>query len=540
MYPQYDDMSDKDLAGKLHAKFYSDMPDDEFNSRVGLKEEPKQQPKGKEEDNSNFALETVKNIPDSAKRAVKDMAQPFIHPIETAENIANLGKGVMQELGLMKGSESKKYPEAVGKFLMERYGGKDEILHTLKTDPVGMALDISTVLSGGETALARVPGAIGKVGEVAGTVGRAVDPLVGAGKAAKAAAKPAGKLAANIVGGLGTRTGPESLEIAYEAGREGGQAGKAFREHETGAVPKEEIVTDAKKAVTQLRDERGKAYREGMKDVKADTTVLSFDEIDKAVDKIDKVASFKGQNTAPATEAIRGQVKDIIDEWKQLPAKDFHTPEGLDALKQKINSVRKTIPYTAEHAQERLVADEAYHAVRQTIIKQNPAYAHVMKGYEEASDLIDEMERTLSLNKKGTIDTQLRKLQSVLRDNVNTSYGRRRELAEFLVDSGAPNLLQKIAGQTLSTLPPRGLGGLGASIEAVGALTSGNPKAALYALPILAVASPRVMGDLSYFLGTLARNGEKFPLRATAQSTFQAGRFDEMRDLLVNIVQHSL
>lgn len=35
-YPQYQDMSDADLAGALHKKFYSDMPVAEFNAKVGL------------------------------------------------------------------------------------------------------------------------------------------------------------------------------------------------------------------------------------------------------------------------------------------------------------------------------------------------------------------------------------------------------------------------------------------------------------------------------------------------------------------------
>ncbi|WEZ84643.1 hypothetical protein P6U16_08745 [Rhizobium sp. 32-5/1] len=36
-YPQYEDMSDEALAGALHAKFYSDMPEDEFRSKIGLR-----------------------------------------------------------------------------------------------------------------------------------------------------------------------------------------------------------------------------------------------------------------------------------------------------------------------------------------------------------------------------------------------------------------------------------------------------------------------------------------------------------------------
>jgi hypothetical protein len=35
-YPQYRDMSDQQLADSLHTKFYSDMPRDEFNQKIGL------------------------------------------------------------------------------------------------------------------------------------------------------------------------------------------------------------------------------------------------------------------------------------------------------------------------------------------------------------------------------------------------------------------------------------------------------------------------------------------------------------------------
>ncbi len=40
-YPQYSDMSDGDLAGALHAKYYSDMPRAEFDKKVGLSADEK-------------------------------------------------------------------------------------------------------------------------------------------------------------------------------------------------------------------------------------------------------------------------------------------------------------------------------------------------------------------------------------------------------------------------------------------------------------------------------------------------------------------
>lgn len=43
-YPQYNDLSDDQLASALHAKFYSDMPRDEFDAKIGLGQQPEAKP----------------------------------------------------------------------------------------------------------------------------------------------------------------------------------------------------------------------------------------------------------------------------------------------------------------------------------------------------------------------------------------------------------------------------------------------------------------------------------------------------------------
>lgn len=39
-YPQYEDLNDEDLAGKLHGKFYSDLSAEDFRQKIGLPAEP--------------------------------------------------------------------------------------------------------------------------------------------------------------------------------------------------------------------------------------------------------------------------------------------------------------------------------------------------------------------------------------------------------------------------------------------------------------------------------------------------------------------
>src|SRR5262245_49470488 len=39
-YPQYSDMSDRDLSDSMRNKFYPDVPQDEFDRRIGLTPQP--------------------------------------------------------------------------------------------------------------------------------------------------------------------------------------------------------------------------------------------------------------------------------------------------------------------------------------------------------------------------------------------------------------------------------------------------------------------------------------------------------------------
>ena len=105
------------------------------------------------------------------------------------------------------------------------------------------------------------------------------------------------------------------------------------------------------------------------------------------------------------------------------------------------------------------MANEAYQAVKQTITDQAPGYAKVMKDYTQATDLLQEIQKELSLGKKGTPATALRKLQAIIRDDVSSAYGRRAELGDVLEGAGARGLKESLAGQSMSSVLPRGLRG---------------------------------------------------------------------------------
>jgi len=125
-----------------------------------------------------------------------------------------------------------------------------------------------------------------------------------------------------------------------------------------------------------------------------------------------------------------------------------------------------------------------------------------MREYTQSMDQIKEVERALSLGNKASADTAMRKLQSLMRDNVQTNYGQRVRLAKQLEEKGGQMMMPGIAGQALQSVVPRGMSQVtGGGLTGYLGLTGQLPQAATAA----ALSSPRLMGEAAYGLGTLAR-----------------------------------
>ncbi len=489
----------------------------------------------------DIASEALSNVPASALQFAKDITYPIFNPVETATALGKTVSGGVQKL-IPGEQENEQYADAFIGFFADRYGGVDNLKKTVATDPIGFLADASLVLSGGGALAARAPGVAGTVARTAGTVGKAIDPINRAVQGVKAVGRGAGEAAA-FTSGLATGVGGQSLKTAAQAGFKGGQAAEDFTANLRGKVPMEEIVADAKTALSSIREERGAAYRAGMGNIAKDATVLDFKPIENAVNKVNSVKTFKGQSLSPSTQKIREEITGAVEQWKGLNPKEFHTVEGLDALKQKIGDIRDA---TQPGTPERVVADQVYNSVKGQITKQAPEYAKVMDEYREASGLIKEMEKTLSLNDKASIDTQLRKLQSVVRNNANTNYGRRVALVELLQQQGATNILEKLAGQALSSAEPRGLARMlpAATITAGGGSIAGalaglvSPGLILPILGSLALQSPRLAGEAALMAGKAAgatasslpgRLASRVPARALGQGAFQTRALEQQR-----------
>lgn len=300
--------------------------------------------------------------------------------------------------------------------------------------------------------------------------------------------------------GLSTGAGSDAIAEAYKAGKKGNQT---FLNNMRGHVGASDVVDDVHAGLAKMQADRTAQYRSGMLDIKADKSVLNFAPIEQAVGDVKQMGSYKGVPIYQKAAGTVGELDDMVKQWKALPADEFHTPEGLDALKKAIGDIRARTQYGTA---ERVAADRVYNAVKAEITKQAPTYSKVMKDFSAATETIDEIRAALSAGKKSSVDTQLRKLQSVLRNNANTNYGNRQQLVKALEQRGEVDLMPALAGQALNSWTPRGLQQIPTTLGA-GALAATNPLL----LPSVTLTSPRLMGETAYHLGILGRYAPSAP-----------------------------
>jgi len=290
-------------------------------------------------------------------------------------------------------------------------------------------------------------------------------------------------------------------------------------------------MTDALDAVKEnirhLKEQKNSEYRSGMHDISTDKTQLAFDDIDKALNDSKKSSIYKGEIKNEKGHETYQKIRDEINNWKNLDPAEYHTPEGFDALKQKIGGIVDSLPHEEKTA--KLVGNQVYNALKDTIGKQAPTYSKVMKQYADASEEIRNVEKTLSDNNgRASVDTAMRKLQSLTRNNVNTNYGNRLNLASQLEEQGGTPFLNQLAGQSLSSWTPRGLAKVGPYVVAGSAAS--NPLS-LVALPL---ESPRLVGHGVYAGGRLAKGLSKVapylppsPVQGVALSNLAPRKKDE-------------
>ena len=461
----------------------------------------------------DVGAQAITNIVPSAIKYGKDIYEAVTNPFETAQGIGQLTNAAL--IGITpdvianwmydpnKAKQAGAVGTAVANFYKDRYGSVENFKQSLARDPVGVMGDVSTVLgvTGGAAKLATAIPQVGAEGKVAalakgiGTASEYTDPLLASGKLAAAGSS-------KVLGTL-TGVGPATVEGAAKAGFE---KDKNFLSGLRGTSG-DQALENAKFNLNVMRENRNKDYRSGMVDIKNDKKVLDFSNIDSSLEKAIGQTQFKGEVIKEGAANALSKIQEKINNWKSKDPAEFHTPEGMDFLKQQIGDILEGIPYDQKSA--RSAVGGVYSSIKSTIDAQAPTYAKVMKDYSEASDALREIEKTFSLKPGASMDTAMRKLQSITRNNVNTNYGKRTTLAQQLEQEGGRPFISMLQGEAMNSKVARGLAG---PVEGVTALSAAliNP-AFLAALPF---QTPRLVGEGAYLAGQGARVGSA-PFRAT-------------------------
>jgi len=451
------------------------------------------------------------NAPGSLYRnTIGGLLEAVQSPVQTVQNLADVVAGgvynVLPET-LQRGlnaiefnpeaqQRASKLASAVGREFKQTYTTPEGFKQTMQQDPFRVLGDVSMLASGGATATARLP----QISRTLARVSDVTNPVTTAIQATAAIPKVIGSATSNVLG-LTTGVGPEAVRTAYQSGLEGS---RAFLANIRGTVPMTDVLELAKTNLQNMELVKQAAYRADMKAIAKDKTVLDFKNIDDAINKANQITTFKGQVIKESANAALQKIRAEVDAWKKLDPVEYHTPEGLDKLKQKIGQIQEDIPFEQKTA--RTVSGGIYNSIKDEISRQAPEYARVMKEYTEASELVREMERALSLGQKSAADTAMRKLTSVMRNNVNTNFGLRLDMVRQMEQQGGNQLLPAIAGQAMSSTLPRGLAPQIAGVSAVpGVVESfmqGTTPLTLAAAPLF---SPRLIGEAGYGLGAAQR-----------------------------------
>jgi len=458
---------------------------------------------------SDVATQAYTNVPESALNFAKGLYDSITNPKQTLSSISDLMQAGLSKVVPESMIDPNAKPavargkvagQAMAEHFKERYGSAEGFKQALSKDPIGVASDISTVLSMGSGGM----GGLAKVAEIGGAT-KVAPVLRAAEKIYETGAKYTNPLtavtsAAGLVGkpalGLLTGTGSENIANAAKAGFQGD---KTFLANLRGEAPMTQALDNAKHNLNVMRQKKSQAYRSGMIDISKDKSVLDFADIDKSITDAIGDVTYHGKVVDDSAFNHLQKLEQEIADWKASHPDTYHTPEGLDKLKQRLGAINNELPPNEKNAGR--IGKNIYDSVKGTISRQAPKYAEVMADYANASDDITEIERALSLGDRASADTAIRKLQSLTRNNANTNYGNRLSLAQQLEMEGGRPFISALSGQALSSPTARGLAG---TLEGATGIASFANPAYLAAIPS---QTPRLVGEALYAGGKVARKG---------------------------------
>jgi hypothetical protein len=294
-------------------------------------------PVGRQRQYSDIPAEALTNVIPSAINMAGGVYEAVTNPIQTIKGLVDVGAGALQNV-LPKGvvdfvNQFDKNPEArqraiaaadaVGGFYKDRYGSEEAFKKTMATDPVGFAADLSTILSGGSTAAARVaPGVSGALATGARFTNpmNAITPIVaapfkagatGVDYARKVLNPKANALIENVEG-----KGPEILNALRK--QEQFVPGITPTAGELAATTGSTLYPALQKSVTERISSKALARENMSKEaIKAQLGTIA-----KGADELDIAATARAEATQPMYDAIKA-AGNVVDPQNIASIKSF-------------------------------------------------------------------------------------------------------------------------------------------------------------------------------------------------------------------------
>ena len=296
------------------------------------------------------------NLPSSTMQLGKDLITPFLHPIETADSLVSLGKGIYQ-LAIPGEHPDEATAIAVGEFLGERSGGLENIKETFANDPAGFLADLSMVMTGGAGLAAKVGGQTANIASTVGQVGRAIDPVLAGVRGAGATVGGVGTAADTLLGlTAGLPGGPRAVrnirrgeqltaDDPTRAAERSAQLSRALKGEEDLLGVVDTIEDGLRKTQRDASSTFGKAFKE----LELENIPVKLDDIEAPIRAElalqDDIGAFgRGTNASPGELATYQQVFDLIADKRRIHG-DTITADVLDQIKRSIDkSWKKNVP----------------------------------------------------------------------------------------------------------------------------------------------------------------------------------------------------
>lgn len=463
------------------------------------------------QDVSNIAKEGVSSFEKRADK-VGEIMNKDISPVSKVLQTVGQGAGVASDVlgatfkGAVKAVLPQKQEQAV-KSTVENVGKT-----IVQSQPAQLAVDkyqelkqskpeLVANIEAGANLLALIAdvaslGAGKKVAEQSVKVGTK------AAKVSATGAKQAGRLttkgAVEAQGALSGTSG-ETLEVAYQAAKEGGKALEAYTSALRKQTTPEQLVQMTRSAVDVVSSEKSQAFAEMIKKIGSNPVVATnlVDDITKTLGKLKITVDDKGVLNFGASKfrtvgQPQAKLQALYDEV--ITASKAKTLDQIDTSRQAL----KNLLLAGDDASARtanMVITDAINKVRSVGAKVD-GYEDALAKFGDDAEFLDELNRALSTGDNATIDTAYRKLATTLKTNNE----QRMNLLKQLDERTDGTLLASIAGQQLSEELPRGIfRQIMAGVAGASVLSGGTSMAAV--LPGILFASPRVTGEFVRALG---------------------------------------